>query len=128
MSLFGPTKPLQPPAPMPRDIVESDALVAFVSSVTAPNVARQTLELIETLAVVMVRSVAASSNKPSSTSTPSLRETQNSEEFSGSQSLLTASTTSDDSSTPPIWAKAMAFGSTGIDANVKSSDVDVYVG
>lgn len=127
MSLFGPTKPLQPPAPMPRDIVESDALVAFVSSVTAPNVARQTLELIETLAMVMVRSVAASSNKPSSTSTPSMRETQNSEEFSGSQSLLTASATNDDSSTPPIWAKAMAFGSTGIDANVKSSDVDVVL-
>ena len=125
MSLFGPTKPLQPQAPLPRDIVESDALVAFVSSVTAPNVARQTLDLIETLAVVMVRTVAASLNNQQGgrggldeEAGVSFPAPANSSETDSNQGLHSL----------PIWARAMAFGSTGIDANVKSRDVDVYVG
>jgi hypothetical protein len=108
--LFGATNPLQPPPPTPKDIVESEHMVEAMLQHVVVNTTRAVLGYIESVAAVMVTLCNLKRQQQlQQLCDPNAQEEQNNE-------------------TLPSWAKAFAFGSSGLEANVASSDIDVYVG
>lgn len=115
--LYGPTTPLQPAAPTPKDIVESEHMVEIIQRHSVVNRSAHVLSYVESVAYVMVTLCNLKR-----------QQQQRIESGNGEEDGTTGSSAASNVESYPTWAKAFAFGSSGLEANVTSSDIDVYVG
>lgn len=115
---FGPTTPLQPAPPTPKDIVESEHMVDIIQRHSVVNKSAYVLSYVESVAHVMV----------------TLCNLKRQQQYRAENGISEEDVANSNSSAAvngemyPTWAKAFAFGSSGLEANVASSDIDVYVG
>lgn len=120
--MYGPTPPLRLAAPTSRDVVESDTLVESVMAFSVPSSVASVLRFVESVGMLMGQRTDVASLDRGDADTGVLPTPPPLGGHPHSATNFTAQSAGD------MWAKAFAFGSSGLDANVVSSDVDVYVG